>query len=267
MKYTIFGSTGRIGSYLKKQIMLSGHSVYVPERKEYYSAHKNLGHVIYCSGVTSDFKTKCFDTIQSHVCLLSHLLQKTSFDSFNYISSSRLNFPKKNDNAEVRPNFYGEYEIDIYNASKLAGEALCIGSKIPNVKISRICHVVDPYDKRRENFLSDICGQAKNGEIKLNSSLKTKKNYILIDDLAFLLKVIGPYGTKNFYNIGSNNIISNTEIVKKLLKITNCKFALKKNAKTVQEKKIDISNLIKEFNYKPSKKSVWLESTLKTLAQ
>ena len=49
MKSTIFGSNGRIGSYLKKQIILSGHSVYVPERKEYYSAHKNLGHVIYCS--------------------------------------------------------------------------------------------------------------------------------------------------------------------------------------------------------------------------
>ena len=79
--------------------------------------------------------------------------------------------------------------------------------------------------------------------------------------------MIGPYGTKNFYNIGSNNVISNTEIVKKLLKITNCKFSIKKNAKTVEEKNIDISNLIKEFNYKPSKKSVWLELTLKTLAQ
>ena len=267
MKYTIFGSTGRIGSFLKKQMILNGDSVYLPDRKNYYLEHKNLGHVIYCNGVTSDFKIRCFDTIQSHVCLLSHLLQNSSFDSFNYISSSRLNFPKKNKYAEIRPDFYGDYEIDIYNASKLTGEALCLGSKIPNVKITRICHVVDPYDKRRENFLSDICGQAKNGEIKLNSSLNTKKNYILIDDLAYLLKVIGPYGKKNFYNIGSDNVISNSDIVEKLVKITNCRISINKDAKTIVEPEINISNLIKEFNFKPTTKNYWLEKTLKTLIQ
>ena len=68
--------------------------------------------------------------------------------------------------------------------------------------------------------MSDICGQAKMGEIRLNSSLNTKKNYIFIDDLAYLLRVIGPYGKKNFYNIGSNNMISNDEIVEKLVKLT-----------------------------------------------
>ena len=76
MKYTIFGSNGRIGSYLKKQIILSGHLVYVPERKEYYSAHKNLGHVIYCSWGTSHFKIKSFYTIQGLVCLLCNIFQK-----------------------------------------------------------------------------------------------------------------------------------------------------------------------------------------------
>ena len=60
------------------------------------------------------------------------------------------------------------------------------------------------------------------GEIRLNCSLNTKKNYIFIDDLAYLLRVIGPYGKKNFYNIGSNNMISNNEIVEKLVKLTNC---------------------------------------------
>jgi len=267
MRYTIFGSTGRIGSFLKKYISSNGDDVYCPTRKDYYSYNRNLGHIIYCSGVTTDFKNRSFDLIQSHVCLLFHLLKETSFDSFNYISSSRLNCPKKSTARKIHPEFYGDYEIDIYNASKLAGEALCINSNKSNVKISRVCHVVNPSDKSRKNFLSDICGQAKSGEIRLNSSLKSKKNYILIDDLAYLLKVIGPYGKKNFYNIGSNNIISNKEIVEKLVKLTNCNYISNKNVKTTFEPKIDISDIIKEFNYSPINKSVWLEKTLVNLCK
>ena len=71
MHYTIFGSTGRIGSYLKKKLISDGNSVFSPSRKDYYLAHKNLGHVIYCSGVTSDFRYRSFDIIESHVSLLS----------------------------------------------------------------------------------------------------------------------------------------------------------------------------------------------------
>ena len=267
MHYTIFGSTGRIGSYLKKKIISDGNSVFSPSRKDYYSAHKNLGHVVYCSGVTSDFKYRSFDTIESHVCLLSFLLKHKNFESFNYLSSTRLNFPKRSYINKISPKFYGGCEIDIYNASKLAGEALCIQSKISNVKITRICHVVNPNDKQRENFLSDICGQAKKGEVVLNSSLETKKNYIHIDDLSFLLQLIGPFGKKKFYNIGSNNLISNNEIIKKLTKITKCSVTMSNDAQTVLESKINISSLKKEFHYKPTHKKLWLERTLKKLTR
>ena len=267
MHYTIFGSTGRIGSYLKKKLISDGNSVFSPSRKDYYLAHKNLGHVIYCSGVTSDFKYRSFDTIESHVCLLSFLLKHKNFESFNYLSSTRLNFPKRSFINKISPKFYGDYEIDIYNASKLAGEALCIQSQIPNVKITRICHVVNPNDKQKENFLSDICGQAKRGEIVLNSSLKTKKNYIHIDDLSFLLQLIGPFGKKKFYNIASDNLISNNEIIKKLIKITKCSVIMSNNAQTILESKINIAILKKEFNYQPTHKKLWLERVLKKLSR
>ena len=267
MHYTIFGSTGRIGSYLKKKLISDGNSVFSPSRKDYYLAHKNLGHVIYCCGVTSDFKYRSFDTIESHVCLLSFLLKHKNFESFNYLSSTRLNFPKRSYINKIGPNFYGGYEMDIYNASKLAGEALCIQSQIPNVKITRICHVVNPNDKQKENFLSDICGQAKRGEIVLNSSLKTKKNYIHIDDLSFLLQLIGPFGKKKFYNVASDNLISNNEIIKKLMKITKCSVITSNNAQTILESKINISILKKEFHYQPTHKKLWLERVLKQLSR
>ena len=169
------------------------------------------------------------------------MLKHKNFESFNYLSSTRLNFPKRSYINKIGPKFYGGYEMDIYNASKLAGEALCIQSEIPNVKITRICHVVNPNDKQKENFLSDICGQAKRGEIVLNSSLKTKKNYIHIDDLSFLLQLIGPFGKKKFYNIGSDNLISNNEIIKKLVKITKCSVVTSNDAQTILESKINLS--------------------------
>ncbi len=267
MHYTIFGSTGRIGSYLKKKLISDGNSVFSPSRKDYYLAHKNLGHVIYCSGVTSDFRYRSFDTVESHVCLLSFLLKHKNFESFNYLSSTRLNFPKKSYINKISPKFYGGHEVDIYNASKLTGEALCLQSKISNVKITRICHVVNPNDKQRQNFLSDICGQEKRGEIVLNSSLQSKKNYIHINDLCFLLQLIGPFGKKNFYNIGSNNLISNNEIIKKLIKITKCSVIKSNNAQTILESKINISILKKEFNYQPTHKKLWLERALKKLSR
>ena len=60
---------------------------------------------------------------------------------------------------------------------------------------------------------------------------------------------------KNFYNIGSNNMISNDEIVEKLVKLTNCNYTLDENVKTIFEPKIDIADMIKEFNFKPIKKA------------
>ena len=267
MHYTIFGSTGRIGSYLKKKLISDGNSVFSPSRKDYYLSHKNLGHVIYCSGVTSDFRYRSFDTVESHVCLLSFLLKHKNFESFNYLSSTRLNFPKRSYINKISPKFYGGHEVDIYNASKLTGEALCLQSKISNVKITRICHVVNPNDNQRKNFLSDICGQAKRGEIVLNSSLQSKKNYIHINDLCFLLQLIGPFGKKNFYNIGSNNLISNNEIIKKLIKITQCSVITSNDAQTILESKIDISILKKEFNYQPTHKKLWLEKALRKLSR
>ena len=108
MRYTIFGSTGRIGSFLKKYISSNGDDVYCPTRTDYYSYNRNLGHIIYCSGVTTDFKNRSFDLIQS-VCLISSL-KETSFD-LNYISSSRLNFPKSQLLEKIHPEFYGDYKL------------------------------------------------------------------------------------------------------------------------------------------------------------
>ena len=64
----------------------------------------------------------------------------------------------------------------IYNASELISNVLCIKIKSPNLKISRICHVIDLYNKTRENFLFVIQKKRKQRTnedwyIKLNKGI------------------------------------------------------------------------------------------------
>ena len=63
---TILGSSGFVGSNLKNKLVSVGINTYTPHRSEELSG-KNLGHVIYCIGLTADFRTKPFETIEAHV--------------------------------------------------------------------------------------------------------------------------------------------------------------------------------------------------------
>ena len=62
-------------------------------------------------------------------------------------------------------------------------------------------------------------------------------------------------------------MISNNEIMEKLVKLTNWKFISNTKVKTTFELKIDISDMIEEFNYTPIKKIVLLEKTFVNLSK
>ena len=191
------------------------------------------------------------------------MLKNTNFESFNYLSSTRLNFPKRSYINKISPKFYGGCEIDIYNASKLAGEALCTQSNISNVKVTRICHVVNPNDKKEKTFYQTFAVKQKRRD-NTKLFIRNKKNYIHIDDLSFLLRLIGPFGKKKFYNVGGNNLISNNEIIKKLIKITKCSVITSKNAQTILESKINISILKKNLIINQRIKNYGLRKHLKS---
>ena len=189
-----------------------------------------------------------------------------TFESFNYLSSTRIynsvNKISVGSNHAKDPSII----LDIYDASKLTGEALCLSSSKPNVKVTRVSHVVNPNDTGRVNFLPDICAQASKGKIILSSSLFSKKNYILINDLNYLLTSIGPFGKDQIYNAAAGTLISHKTIIEKLKKLTNCEVVVKSNPIDLSEKKIGIDSLKSEFKFKPTPHRYWLESVLSQLS-
>jgi len=51
---------------------------------------RDLGHIIYCIGITADFRRRPHDTITAHVTKLQEVLTRTSFESLVYLSSTRV---------------------------------------------------------------------------------------------------------------------------------------------------------------------------------
>ena len=57
MQYTVLGSSGFIGRNLIKYLDSIGCEYYAPDRHLHEIMDKPLGHVIYCIGLTADFRT------------------------------------------------------------------------------------------------------------------------------------------------------------------------------------------------------------------
>ena len=258
MLYTVFGSNGTIGkstvSYLKKR----GHDVITVSRTSKLSHHDSFGHVIYCCGVTGDFMTRPFDTIDSHISFLSHTLQSINFQSFLYLSSTRL-YSGLTSGCEDNSFTINPEALDhLYNISKLAGEALCLNSNLPGIKVARLSNVVGASDIHSNNFFSNICKQALKGNIELFSTLETKRDYICIEDVVGLLSQLGPKGKKKIYNVASGTHLSTRAIIKEIVKTTDCSFKVSNPVPTIRTPLIDIKKVTEEFNFQPKLPKEWL---------
>ena len=76
MKFSVFGFNGFIGSNMVDFLRNQKIECDEIDPNDPQVFEKNLGHVIYCIGVTGDFRKKPFDTVEAHVCLLSKILKQ-----------------------------------------------------------------------------------------------------------------------------------------------------------------------------------------------
>ncbi len=88
--FTVLGATGYIGSRLVAHLQAQGHTVWAPARGDAEVFTRPLGHVMYCVGLTADFRTRPFDTVDAHVGLLAEVLRRAQFESLLYLSSTRV---------------------------------------------------------------------------------------------------------------------------------------------------------------------------------
>ena len=127
VSFTVIGARGYIGSRLCRHLDRQGAAPFAVDRFD-ANCHtgRNLGHVIYAGGVTADFRTRPFDTITAHVGAVAEILQRAEFASFLYLSSTRVyqGAARAAEDAELRLSTTDP--LQLYNASKMAGEALCL---------------------------------------------------------------------------------------------------------------------------------------------
>lgn len=247
MKFTVFGSSGFIGSRLCAHLKAQGHEVYAPRRGEQVARNHSLGHAIYCAGLTTDFRHRPFDTVAAHIIFLAELLQHTTFSSFLYLSSARvyLGAATTEEWADCRVN--PSHPDDFYNLTKLMGEALCFASGRENVRAVRLSNVFG-IAPDAENFLTQIVSEAlRFGHITLRSSLDSKKDYISLRDTLELLPKIAVSGKHRIYNLASGINVTNHQLLDLMVKLTGCKVTVVPGAPVISFPRISIARISEEF--------------------
>ena len=139
-KFTIVGS-GFIATSLTEYLEKEKYQYARLDLKSNKILNSSLGNVIYAIGITSDFDRNWYKAVDAHVCKLIELLKNSKFDSFLYISSTRVYQHSESTNEDNPIIIKPTQEHDVYNASKILGESICLsllGSKKVRLPLKKI---------------------------------------------------------------------------------------------------------------------------------
>jgi nucleoside-diphosphate-sugar epimerase len=261
---TVLGSSGFVGSHLVEKLKKTGMDFYNPGRDENIK-NRNLGDIIYCIGMTADFRKKPFETAEAHVCLLNDILKNGKFNSLTYLSSTRVYIRSKEKEVfEDSPiNISITDPDELYTLTKLTGERLCLSSGC-NIRIARLSNVYGK-DYLSENFINDIIKKIiERGDVKFFTTSTSAKDYISIESVTDLLIALAKKGNNEIYNIASGENISNAEIIEMLKIYFDFKYSFDEQAKEIIFPRINIDKIKNQFNYSPSDNKEYLFQLIKT---
>lgn len=245
----ILGGNGTIGRALRSFLIQDPEiCVSTLAISDYLLGRHHFDVVYYCIGVTSDFQTIPFRTMEAHVELLSRVLETNRFNTLVYLSSTRV---YKNSMHTQEESFLtiNPHEIDsIYNISKLAGESLCMLTQNDRIRIVRLSNVVGGTPNEN-SFLGFLRKSLQQGSFQLNSSLKSERDFVDIEQILFCLKEIGLKSTHKVYNVASGFNLRTEEIIEAVFKSFSFSYKVQSNENVLHTFPIiDISRISGEFN-------------------
>lgn len=248
--FTVLGARGFIGSHLAASLAKAGEVVECPDRGAELG-RDNLGHVMYCLGLTADFRERPFETVEAHVCVLRELLECGNFNSLLYLSSTRVygSGDRGDEEADltVNPNADG----DLYNLSKLMGESLCLAAA-EGVRIVRLSNVFG-FHPGNDNFLQSLILEAlETGRVQLRTALDSEKDYISIEDVVQLLPKIATSGRHRLYNVAAGRNTKHAKILSVLSKVLDAECSVDPEAPVISYPLISIDRARREFAFSPT---------------
>jgi nucleoside-diphosphate-sugar epimerase len=246
--FTVLGASGFIGSHLVQRFREKAVSHYSPEKWTDDVLKRPLGHVIYCIGLTADWRQRRFDTVKAHVGRLLTILEDAQYDSVLYLSSTRVY--KRTPTATEETPLIGcpSVEDDLYDLSKMLGESLCLSSG-PAMRVARLSNVYGG-DYSADNFLSSVIRDAIAGHVTLQSNPSSAKDYVSIEDVVDLLPRIASSGRERIYNVASGTNTSAERILTALAKVTGCSTRVNPAAPAVIFPEISVEKIANEFDFK-----------------
>lgn len=254
MKFTVLGSRGFIGSYLLQHLEAQGHQVSAPGRDVALNGETDAGHVIYAIGLTGDFRHRLHETIEAQVTVLSHLLQTLRFDSFLYLSSTRIygGLPADQPAGETSPLRVVPNADTVYDLSKLLGEALCLAQPRNTVRVARLSHVFG-IGQSEDQFLGAVLSEAcKNGRVTIGEAPQSSKDYIDVEAVVPLLERIALEGRERIYNVASGTPCTHATLAKKISEAFGATVEFAPQAPLRIFPPVDIGRIRSEFGLKPS---------------
>ena len=212
---TVLGSGGWIGSALVEDLQNHDWLVQAIDRSNleaWLSENQAHGPVIYTIGLTADFRERPLDTVEAHVGILSKVLQRKSLSDLVFLSSTRV-YSRSVDTLETTalPCLSSD-PSDLYNLSKLLGEALVLQDPRPGLRVVRLSNVVGPRQPT-STFLGALLAEAeKTGSVSIRQPPTVSKDYVGLDDVVRLLPLIAVHGKERLYNLGSGVNSSHSDV-------------------------------------------------------
>lgn len=259
-RFTILGAGGFIGSSLCGYLRQRGHDVIAPLRDA--DLPPDAGHVIFAIGLTADFRTRPFATAEAHVGRLADVMQQGSFESFLYLSSTRV-YQGAAATHETTPLTVSPLNPGhLYNLTKLAGEALVLNCGKQNTRVVRLSNIVGPGEAQRDTFLGSLCREAAMGSIRLHSHATSAKDYLWIDEAVPLIEAICLHAKENIYNLASGFQLTHEDWTTSIASATAASLETDPNAPDAGFPPIDITRLSAEFGTKFSDPRAHLDAIL-----
>lgn len=262
--FTILGATGFIGSRLAAALAASGEECRTPTRRENLAAGpaaspaagrtdgRSLGHVIDCVGV-NDFMERPEAAIEAHAGRLVALLGQARFESYLYLSSTRVYLGAASTREDAAPPVDTGEAWAVFNLTKLLGEALCLADPRPEVRVVRLSNVYGEGQIFEPVFLPTLIRDAlAETRVRLSLSPASAKDYVSVEDVAALLPRIASGGRRRLYNVAAGENVANADLVAALTRETGCRVEIAEDAPDAIFPPIDIGRVREEFDFAPS---------------
>ena len=251
MKFTIFGHKGFLGRNIIDYLNINNIQYYLPPRNKYVFK-KNLGNIIYCIGDDNVLKNP-LNSVNANLKILYEILEKNRFQSFLFISSTRvyLNSKDTKENSIIKIDPQDpKYQ---FNILKLASENFCLSKNNKRIKVVRLSNLFGEYFSNQIYLLPNLLKNAKRKKIiKIMINKKSKKNYLYVNDAISLIFRIIKKSKYRIYNLASDKLYSIEFILNEIKKKTSCKIIYSNQNTRYDEPKINITRVKKEFKFKPS---------------